>query len=102
MNQKILPLGSVVCLKNGDGTQLLIIARGSIVKQGWRKEVYFDYGAVLIPQGMSNPENVYFFNHENIKEIIFKGFVNEDEIEFANHYDKLIEPSNLIKGSVEE
>ena len=42
MNQKILPLGSVVCLKNGDGTQLLIIARGSIVKQGWRKEVYFD------------------------------------------------------------
>lgn len=34
---------------------------------------------MLILQGMSNPENVYFFNHENIKEIIFKDFVNEDE-----------------------
>ena len=102
MSDKILPLGSVVCLKDGDGTQLLIITRGSVVKQSWRKEVYFDYGAVLIPQGMTTPDNVYFFNRENVEEVIFKGYENDEERVFAEEYDGLISRSKFVKGSIED
>ena len=80
LEKNILPLGSVVTLKHGDGTQLMIIARATIVNSGI-SEVYYDYGAVLIPQGMISPEEVYFFNKENVEEIIFIGFSIFDNID---------------------
>ena len=65
MENKILPLGSIVTLKNGDGSELMIVTRAAIIEEDG-VEVYFDYGSVLIPQGMVSPENVYFFNAENV------------------------------------
>lgn len=98
--QKILPLGSVVTLKNGDGSQLMIIARASIIEEK-RKEVYYDYGSVLIPQGMLAPEAVYFFNRENVDEVLFYGYENEEEVKFANEYDSMIKNAQVVKGTVE-
>ncbi len=100
MGEKVLPLGTVVTLKDGDGSQLMIIARASVVAEG-RKEVYYDYGSVLIPQGMLAPEAVYFFNRENVNEIIFYGYENEEEKQFAYQYDSMIENSPYIKGKVD-
>lgn len=100
MDNNILPLGTVVTLKNGDGTQLMIIARASVVEED-RKQVYYDYGAVLIPQGMVSPEAVYFFNKENVAQVIFEGFRNKEEDEFENQYDSMISHSDYIKGSVD-
>ena len=99
MEKNILPLGSVVTLKHGDGTQLMIIARATIVNSGI-SEVYYDYGAVLIPQVMISPEEVYFFNKENVEEIIFIGFSNEVEHEFEEQYDNLVSNSKFKKGSI--
>ncbi|MFC4652346.1 DUF4176 domain-containing protein [Lactococcus nasutitermitis] len=101
MNKEILPLGSVVTLKHGDGSVLMIIARASVVKEN-EEEVYYDYGSVLIPLGMARPEVVYFFNKENVEEVLFKGFENEDEKEFAQQYDEMIARSKFSKGSVEK
>ena len=95
MDNKILPLGSVVNLKDGDGTELLIVSRASIVKEHFR-EVYYDYGAILIPQGFLSPEAVYFFN----KEVLFKGHLNKDEEAFEEHYDMWIESSDVSKGTI--
>ena len=55
MTDKILPLGSVVTLKNGDDTEVMIVSRASVIEvedgQGGTKSVYFDYGSVVIPNG---------------------------------------------------
>ena len=99
MDNKILPLGSVVNLKDGDGTELLIVSRASIVKEHFR-EVYYDYGAILIPQGFLSPEAVYFFNKENVKEVLFKGYRNKDEEAFEEPYDRWIESSDVSKGTI--
>ncbi|HEL0661415.1 DUF4176 domain-containing protein [Streptococcus equi subsp. zooepidemicus] len=99
MIERILPLGSVVTLKNGDGTELLIITRASIVIDN-NKEIYYDYGAVLIPQGMATPENIFFFNRETVQEVIFRGYENDDEHQFAEHYDRMIEASPYPKGNL--
>ncbi|HEO7924484.1 TPA: DUF4176 domain-containing protein, partial [Streptococcus agalactiae] len=54
------------------------------------------------PQGMVSPENVYFFNAENVEEVIFKGFENEAEKDFQSNYETMIEQSIYPKGNVEE
>ena len=99
MFEEILPLGSVVTLKNGDGTELLIITRASVVVENG-EEIYYDYGAVLIPQGMMTPDNVFFFNRENVQKIVFRGFENDVERQFASQYDKMIEQSPYPKGNI--
>ncbi len=99
MSDRILPLGSVVNLKNGDGTKLIIVSRASIVNEHFG-EVYYDYGGVLIPKGFSSPEEVYFFNKENVNEVLFEGYRNNDEIMFENDYNTWVKSSDVTKGSV--
>lgn len=99
MVERILPLGSVVCLKNGDGTELMIVARASVVLEQDR-EIYYDYGAVVIPQGMVTPEQVFFFNRENVETVIFRGFENKAEKKFAEYYDEMLSQSPYSKGEV--
>lgn len=71
MENKILPLGSIVTLKNGDGSELMIVTRAAIIEEDG-VEVYFDYGSVLIPQGMVSPENVYFSMLKMLKKLFLK------------------------------
>ncbi len=99
MYKEILPLGSIVKLKNGDGTELLIVARASVVQEAF-SEVYYDYGAVVIPQGLTSPEEVFFFNRENIDEVVFIGYCNASEQLFAASYDDMIAKTKIQKGDV--
>ncbi|MCK1210172.1 DUF4176 domain-containing protein [Streptococcus uberis] len=44
----------------------------------------------------------YFFNAENVEEVIFKGFENEAEKEFQVNYENMIDQSIHPKGKVED
>ncbi len=98
MNESILPLGSVVTLKDGDGTELMIITRAILV--GDNKEEFFDYGSVLVTEGMESIENIYFFNRENVGEVVFKGYINKKEEEYIRTYDEKIAKLQVKKGTV--
>ncbi|EUJ18934.1 DUF4176 domain-containing protein [Listeria aquatica] len=50
---------------------------------------------------MISPEAVYFFNRENVSQVLFKGFLNDKEREFAEHYDQMIEENEIPKGTVD-
>ena len=104
MTDKILPLGSVVTLKNGDDTEVMIVSRASVIEvddgKGGAKSVYFDYGSVVIPNGMQTPDTLFFFNRENVKDVLFEGYRNEDEKEFEEHYDIWMKSSDIPKGSI--
>ncbi len=98
LNETILPLGSVVTLKDGDGTELMIISRAVVV--GDMEEEFFDYGSVIVTEGMSSIEEVYFFNRENVGEIVFKGYINKNEEEYIRTYDEKISKLQINKGTV--
>jgi len=70
--QTFLALGSVVILK-GALKKLMIVNRASIVEGR-----YFDYGAVLFPEGMIDA-NLAYFNHEDILKVVSEGHRDDED-----------------------
>ena len=65
----MLPIGSIVYLKEGT-SKVMILNRGPVIEQDG-EELMYDYSACLYPQGLS-PEHVFYFNHENVDEVVLK------------------------------
>lgn len=87
----LLPLGSIVKLKKGE-QKLMIICRLPLFNN--RGSIgYFDYSACLYPYGQTD-QNMFFFNEEDIDEIFFTGFKNEEEEEYQKIVDDTLETIN--------
>ena len=67
-----LPLGSIVILK-GALKKLMIINRANLVK-----DQYFDYGAILYPEGMIDG-NLAYFSNDDIFKVISKAYTDDDD-----------------------
>lgn len=87
----MLPIGSIVHVK-GHKQKLMILNRGPEITQDGETKMY-DYSACLYPYGL-DPKKVYYFDEEDIEEIIFEGYRDEDEMKFLNFYKKWLEKSN--------
>ena len=85
MNRDLLPIGSVVLLKEGE-KRLMICGR--IQAKGGENTVY-DYSACLYPEGIMSSDSMYFFNHEAIEEIFFRGYEDEEGQAFTNFLKNL-------------
>lgn len=81
----ILPIGTIVYLSGGN-QKVMILNRGAIIEQEGQ-DVLFDYTGALLPEGLT-PEQVYYFNHEDIDDIVFKGYSDIDEERFVKLYKK--------------
>ncbi|MDR0300158.1 MAG: DUF4176 domain-containing protein [Streptococcaceae bacterium] len=76
--EQLLPVGSVVYLKEGT-LKILVTARGQLVKlkENGDKPTYFDYLGSLYPQGY-DVDNRYYFNQEQIEKVIFVGYSDDE------------------------
>ncbi|GAB3799638.1 DUF4176 domain-containing protein [Virgibacillus kimchii] len=95
----ILPIGSIVRLKDGN-VKLMILNRSPLYKKDGVTG-YFDYSACMYPEGKVE-EQVYFFNNENIEEVYFKGYVDEQEKSFQEEYKKMIQNVDYPKLSIDD
>ncbi len=84
----LLPVGSIVLLK--DGEKRLMIA-GIMQNDAGGTGKNFDYLGVLYPEGHIGEGFQYLFNHEDINEIIFRGFEDEERAEFLKKLTNLYE-----------
>ena len=94
---KTLPIGTIVYLK--EGTQkLMILNRGSVIENNG-ENLLFDYYAAIYPVGL-NPEQVLYFNKEDIDKIVFEGYTDEEEERFMVLFDEWLanEGSKMTKG----
>ena len=73
--KELLPIGSVVLLEGGE-KKLMIYGR---LQQQEGTDVAWDYIGCLYPEGNINKDFTYLFNHDNIKEIYFEGYRDEEE-----------------------
>lgn len=84
IQEELLPIGSVVKFKDWNQT-LMIYGRMQNDSKTLKR---WDYVACFYPHGNLDKESNIFFNHKDISEVVFKGYVNEEEIAFR---DALVE-----------
>ncbi len=84
----LLPIGSIVLLK--DGEKRLMIA-GIMQSDASGSGQEYDYLGVLYPEGHIGDQFQYLFNHEDIREIVFRGFVDSERDEFLEKLANLYE-----------
>ncbi|MGV3029846.1 DUF4176 domain-containing protein [Streptococcus suis] len=73
---KLLPMGTVVYL-NGGKLEVMIVSRQPILNLDGN-DVYFDYAGISQILGL-DPEQIVYFNQENIKKVIFEGYESDNE-----------------------
>lgn len=95
----ILPIGSVVRLKNGD-IKLMILNRAPLYNKGGVIG-YFDYSACIYPTGKVE-DQVYFFNNENIEEVYYTGYIDEEEELFQKQYEEKIKDVKYPRFTIED
>lgn len=85
MTEKLLPLGSIVYLKEATA-KLMVVGRGASFdnREG---QVFSDYVGVVYPNGI-DPEDALFFNHQDVDKFIFTGYSDEEEVRFLEIYDE--------------
>lgn len=86
MYKNLLPIGSVVLLKEGK-KRLMIYG----INQKTGNGDNYDYLGCLYPEGNISPEHTYLFNHEDIEGVFFVGFMDP---EFSLYRNQLKEVMN--------
>ncbi len=81
MVEDLLPIGSVVLLKDG---QKRIMIFGIKQTDADNDDIEYDYVGVLYPEGNLGAEYQFLFNNEDISEVFFRGYEDEERVEFIN------------------
>lgn len=89
MNNELLPIGTVCTLKGGE-KKLMITAFMMAHESSDNGIEEFDYCGCLYPEGMVDSSEHYLFNKEDIEVIHYMGFINDEEKEFKNALNELI------------
>lgn len=84
MTEQILPLGTIVYLQEGTA-KLMIVGRGAVFNDDEGQKIS-DYVGVVYPNGI-DPNDALFFNHDDIDEVVFKGYSDDEEIRYLKVYE---------------
>ncbi|KNY26145.1 DUF4176 domain-containing protein [Pseudobacteroides cellulosolvens] len=85
--KELLPIGSVVLLKNGT-KRLMICGR---IQAKVDDDTLYDYCACYFPEGIINPRELFLFNNEDIDTVYFVGLQDVEEFEFRDYIKKKLE-----------
>jgi hypothetical protein len=73
--KEYLPVGSVVRLK---GASKRLVIAGIIQMEENKQETLHDYMGVPYPEGFVGPGYNFLFNHEDIDDVVFTGYTDEE------------------------
>lgn len=92
---KFYPIGTVVKLKATEDNLFMIVTH---MASNDNKEIR-EYVATRYPTGIGDDTMNYFFNHEDISEVVHMGYLNEDH-ETYNELLKVLQTNfNANSGS---
>ena len=81
MIRDLLPIGSVVMLKNAEKPVMIF---GIKQLDSDKPDVEYDYIGVLYPEGNIGNNFQYLFNHQDIDQILFEGYETPEYKEFLD------------------
>lgn len=84
----LLPVGSVVLLKNSTKRVMIIgVCQAARTENG---QVVYDYSGCLYPEGYLGADKNFLFNHDQIDKLYFIGYQDDEQLSFKEKADKLI------------
>ena len=81
MEKEFLPLGSIVILNNG---KKKLMITGYLVSTPDYPEHLFDYCGCMYPEGLIRSDTICVFNHSEIRKIVFRGYLDNEEKEYLD------------------
>lgn len=88
----LLPLGTVLTLKEGK-KKVMIVGRIQEKESG----KLYDYAAVLYPEGMIDPKELYLFNTGDIERLYHIGMQDEEEFAFRTYMEEEAEKLGILE-----
>lgn len=82
-----LPIGSVVMVRGGDGQPIMIYGRKQVCVNEQGLVDHYDYAGCIFPEGNVDPYDNFFFDKEQIEQVLFIGYQNEDEMMLSQRLD---------------
>lgn len=89
-NKELLPLGSVVLLKNA--THRLMVIGYAAIRYGenGKSSLVYDYWGCPYPEGQFESDQHMIFNHKDIKDIIAEGYSDDSEKKFRKRVENVL------------
>lgn len=87
---KLLPLGTVVYLREGT-TKIMIIGQGPVFEDEGH-DVYTDYMGIGF-----DPDEALFFNNEQIDKVVFKGYEDDESKRYNDVYNQWQQSTDVLK-----
>jgi len=85
----LLPIGSVVLLKNSTKRVMIIgVVQASAGASGRR---VYDYCGCFFPEGYLSADKNFLFNTDQIERLYAMGYQDDEQLAFKERADKLIE-----------
>ena len=85
--KKVLPIGTVVLLKNADKRLMILGYQRSSASDPNR---IYDYCGCTYPEGFISPEKTAIFDHDDIERIFYVGFQNSEHSKLAEQIRALV------------
>ena len=92
--KNLLPIGSVIILR-GAKKKLMIFGVRQMNMES-RKE--FDYIGVLYPEGNVGGKSQIMFNHEDIEDVFYRGYDDEERAEFLSKLEAFYQQKDNVEN----
>ena len=93
IGEKFLPVGTVVILKNGKKRMMIT---GFIATGKETGDKVFDYIGCLYPEGVISSDRNLLFDHDQIAQVFYMGYVDDEQKEF------MVKLNQLVNGELDE
>lgn len=95
----LLPIGTVVLLKNSKKRVMIIGVLQKQIREG--EEVIWDYSACLYPEGYMGPDKTFLFNSSQIEKVFAVGYQDQEQFAFKEKIDQVREKLIVREGQAE-
>ena len=97
----VLPIGSVVLLKNSTKRVMVIgFCQSESSDEGNQK--IWDYAGCLYPEGYVSADKTFLFNGDQIEKIYAIGYQDEEQFEFKVQVDKVLEQYRMQEQKIDD
>lgn len=87
MFEGLLPIGTVVMLKNSTKRVMVIGVLQKQVRDG--EPVIWDYSGCFYPEGYMGPDKTFLFNHDQVETVYALGYQDQEQFAFREKVNKI-------------